>query len=272
MFKCYHNYISQGGVFTLYHRIYVEHKRLEEEILSLQEKLSHYPEGKFYCTRDGNHYKWYHSKGSSQTYIPKSNQHLAQQLAEKKYLSLKLRELIQEKRALEFYLRHHSDDTAEHYFAEHSEYHKLLTSLFQTQSEELSNWMKSPFKSNPRNPEHCIHKSISGNIVRSKSESLIDMSLYVRRIPFRYECELQLGEHTIYPDFTIRHPITGKVYYWEHFGNMDNPKYVQNCMYKLQNYAAHGIIPGINLITTYESKERPLTSETIDRIISEFFL
>ena len=86
MFKCYHNYISQGGVFTLYHRIYVEHKRLEEEILSLQEKLSHYPEGKFYCTRDGNHYKWYNSKGSSQTYIPKSNQHLAQQLAEKKYL------------------------------------------------------------------------------------------------------------------------------------------------------------------------------------------
>ncbi len=249
-----------------------ESQRLEETIHSLQEKLKTYPEGKFYCTRDGNHYKWYHSQGPKQTYIPKADYLFAQQLAEKKYLSKKLNELIHEKRAIDFYLRHHSDNTSEQWFAEHPEYHELLAPLFQTHSEELSNWIKSPFKTNPKYPEHCIHRSISGNILRSKSESLIDMALYVKGIPFRYECELHLSESIIYPDFTIRHPITGDVYYWEHFGKMDNPKYAQNCIAKLQHYTTHGILPGINLITTYESKEKPLTSETIERIINEFFI
>lgn len=98
------------------------------------------------------------------------------------------------------------------------------------------------------------------------------MALYVKGIPFRYECALQLGETTLYPDFTILHPITGELFYWEHFGKMDNPKYAQNCIAKLQNYTAHGILPGIYLITTYESKDRPLTSETIDRVIAEYIL
>ena len=177
--------------------MYSESLRLEEEIKALTEKLKSYPEGNFYCTRDRNHYKWYHSKGSAQTYIPKSNRQLAVALAEKKYLSLKLKELIHEKRAIEFYLRHHSDETANHHFANHPEYHQLLSSLFQTQSKELSNWIKSPFKT--------------------------------------------------------------------------NPKYAQNCIAKLQSYTAHGILPGINLITTYESKDKPLTSETIDRVIAEYF-
>ena len=46
-------------------------------------------------------------------YIPKANHLFAQQLAEKKYLSKKLEELIHEKRAIDFYLRHHSDNTSE---------------------------------------------------------------------------------------------------------------------------------------------------------------
>lgn len=248
-----------------------ESQRLEEEINSLQAKLTAYPEGHFYCTRDGNHYKWYHSNGSNQTYIPKSNRHLAQQLAEKKYLSLKLKELVHEKRAIEFYLRHHSNTTSEEWFANHPEYHKLLSPLFQTQSEELLNWIKSPYETNLKYPEQRIHKTISGISVRSKSEALIDMALYIKGIPFRYECALHLGETTIYPDFTIRHPITGEIYYWEHFGQMDNPKYAQNTISKLQLYTSHGILPGIHLITTYETATKPLTTDIIERIISEFF-
>lgn len=251
--------------------MYSESQRLKEEINSLQKRIKSYPEGKFYCTRDGNHYKWYHSNGPIQTYIPKSNYHFAKQLAEKKYLSLKLKELIQEKRAIEFYLRHHSESTSDEWLANHPEYHELLSSLFQSHSEELSNWIKSPFETNPKHPEHRIHKTISGNIVRSKSEALIDMALHTKGVPFRYECVLHLGETTLYPDFTIRHPITGEVYYWEHFGKMDSPKYAQSCISKLQLYTMYGILPGIHLITTYETQNKPLTADTIDRIITEFF-
>ena len=122
--------------------MYSESQRLEEEIHSLQEKLKTYPDGKFYCTRDGNHYKRYHSEGSKQTYIPKSNRLFAQQLAEKKYLSKKLDELIHEKRAIDFYLRHHSDNTSEQWFAEHSEYHELLAPCSAILSHPVATYLK----------------------------------------------------------------------------------------------------------------------------------
>lgn len=138
--------------------------------------------------------------------------------------------------------------------------------------QNLKNWETESFEHNPNFPERLIHKSISGHLVRSKSESLIDTLLYVNQIPFRYECALHLGENTIYPDFTIKHPKTGDTYYWEHFGLMDDAKYVKNATLKLQTYSIYGIIPNIQLITTYETKEHPLNSDFVEKIIHHYFL
>lgn len=90
-------------------------------------------------------------------------------------------------------------------------------------------------------------------------------------IPFRYECELQLGEIAVYPDFTIMHPKTEKIYYWEHFGLIDDSSYVRSAMAKQQNYIANGIIPTIQLITTYETKANPLDTETVEKTIERYF-
>lgn len=117
--------------------------------------------------------------------------------------------------------------------------------------------MYSAFEQNPQNKENLIHKASSGNWVRSKSEAIIDMVLYTNHIPFRYECKLQLGRVTLYPDFTIRHPRTGKLYYWEHFGMMDDETYLKKTCSKIQTYARNGIYPSINLIATFETKEQP---------------
>lgn len=37
--------------------------------------------------------------------------------------------------------------------------------------------------------------------MRSKSEAMIAMNLYVQKIPYRYECELKLGSITLFPRF-----------------------------------------------------------------------
>lgn len=132
--------------------------------------------------------------------------------------------------------------------------------------------MESPFECNQNYPENLIHKTFSGHLVRSKSEALIDMALSINKIPFRYECALHLGESTIYPDFTIRHPHTGETYFWEHFGKMDHSMYCKNVYAKLQLYSAHGIIPSIQLITTYETLDHPLTTDKIELLIKEYFL
>ena len=77
---------------------------------------------------------------------------------------------------------------------------------------------------------------------------------------------------TLNPDFTIRHPETGIIFYWEHFGLADDSEYCRSMNSKLALYTAHGIIPTINLITTYETKDVPLSLEMVEKIVEYYFL
>ena len=231
------------------------------------------PPGKLICSQNGNRVKWYVSDGHTKTYIPKRNRYFAEQLAKKKYLTLALEDLTHEQRALDFYLSHHSKHTGktEHLLTNIQGYQELLAPYFQTQSQQISQWQNSPYESNPKYLEQLIHKTATGIMVRSKSEAMISLHLSAMKIPFRYECALQLGETTLYPDFTILHPETGEIFYWEHFGMMDESYYYQKTFPKLQLYASYGIIPSINLITTYETKKHPLSSEVIAKTIEHYF-
>lgn len=262
----------KGGAITLYERILTEHQRLERQIQSIRQELSTLPPGKLICCHHGPRHKWYQSDGYTKVYIPKKDSQLVEQLARKKYLTLKLEDLENEKRALDFYLRHRTPNRkADVLLTEPSEYQKLLASQFTPISTELSQWMNSPYEQNPLHPERLIYKSTSGHPVRSKSEMLIDMLLHLHQIPFRYECALTFGNTVMHPDFTIRHPRTGEYFYWEHFGLMDQPGYVANVFSKLRLYAENGILPGIHLITTYETQEHPLSTEMIEKIIEYYF-
>lgn len=252
-----------------------EQTRLNQELDSIELQLSTLPKGKLICSQASpSYYKWYHSDGHQKTYIPKKNLELAQKLAIKKYLSAKKDDITQELCAINFYLRHHNiqPDHANKLLTEHPEYSKLLSPYFTPLSQELSQWANTPYQTNPNHPEHLIHQGASKHLVRSKSEAIIDLLLYTNKIPYRYECVLQLGDLLIYPDFTIRHPLTGKTYYWEHFGLMDDPHYCKNAYMKLQQYSAHGIYPSIQLITTFETKQNPLSIELVSDMINHYFL
>ena len=248
-----------------------ESQRLEEQIKLLESQIKELPEGKLICAHNENRWKWYCSDGHKSVYIPKKEQQFAEKLATKKYLSLLCEDLRQEKVAIDYYLRHHRQSKAEEFLIKESEYQKLLSSNFQSQSRELSDWINSQYQICEKYPEKRIFKTASGNMVRSKSEVLIDMALYTNKIPFRYECELSLGEAIVYPDFTIKHPKTGKILYWEHFGRMDDEKYARLATVKLKNYIENGIIPNIDLIATYETKEHPLDYESVEKVIKEYF-
>lgn len=240
----------------------------------MQKQIKNYPPGKLICSHQKNYCKWYQSDGHIRNYIPKSNRQLAEQLAAKKYLSAVLADLSHEKMALDLYLKHHRTDSPKvtQLLNELPAYQELLSPYFKPLSQELSDWMTSPYETNPKYPENLIHKTASGRFVRSKSEAMIDFFLYTNHIPFRYECALTLDNITFYPDFTIRHPQTGEFFYWEHFGLMDDPTYSKNVFSKLQLYTSHGIIPSIQLITTYETQQKPLSTVFIQRTIEYYFL
>lgn len=183
-----------------------------------------------------------------------------------------LKDLSREKNALDAYLKLHQSEQATPLLTNHPELQKLLTPIFTPLSDELLVWQNMPYECNTTYPEQLNIKTSSGKMVRSKSEALIDMALYNHKIPFRYECPLHLGKTLLYPDFTIRHPNTGVFYYWEHFGLMDDPAYRKNTFSKLKLYCDYNIIPSIQLITTYETKEHPLSPEMIEKIIAFYFM
>ena len=92
----------------LHETMCAERQRLEREIVSLQARLKELPEGKLVCVRNGCYTKWYRSDRHDSVYIPKREKAFAEQLAVKKYLQMRLKELLQEQRAIDFYLRHHN--------------------------------------------------------------------------------------------------------------------------------------------------------------------
>ena len=250
-----------------------ERLRLEQEITSVQDKIRELPDGKLICVRNGNYTKWFQSDGHTSTYIPRRNRKQAELLAQKKYLTLQKEYLLQEQRAIDFYLRHHPKDCqADQLLSETSACSELLTPFFTPHSQALQDWMNSPYERNPKYPEQLIHKTGSGIYVRSKSEAIIALLLYTHKLPFRYECALTLGDTVIYPDFTIRHPQTDQIFYWEHFGLMDNESYRHTAFSKLDLYASNGIYPSLNLLTTYETKEHPLDSSMVEHLIQHYFL
>jgi len=208
------------------------------------------------------------------TYIKKKDKLLAEQLAARKYLSTLLDDLEMERSAFDMYLRHCSKgfEKANALFTGSTEFLSLLSPYFSPLSKELDDWMKSPYIKNQKFLEHLTKKVGSDEYVRSKSEAMIAKVLKQNKIPYRYECQLLLGDIELYPDFTIRHPSNGKEFYWEHFGWLDKPDYVKNMHSKMQLYTSNNIMPGIHLITTYENQEHPLTFEMIEFLVQHYFL
>lgn len=251
-----------------------ELERINKRINGLELELYSLPPGKLYIIKDKakTSDKWYLSTEKGMTYIRKTEIQLAEALAKKRYLKAQLDYLIQERLAITFYLSHHPNDSKNADTLLSSRYSSLLTPYFKTDSQLLQDWVNEPYLPNQAHPEHLIHQSSSGHLVRSKSEAFIDSMLFKNKIPFKYECPLVLNDILIYPDFTIKHPRTHMTYYWEHFGLIDMPTYMSLAQSKLNLFISNDIIPSINLITTYETKEHPLSFDLVEKIITNYFL
>lgn len=256
-----------------YEEIKREQQSMEKRIARVEEKLEGMPEGKLVCTRNRNGFKWYVSDGKNYTYISSKEREIAERLAEKKYYCNLQAVLNNKKKALDkcsnVYLK--NDEMMKQFMEKNPGVCKLLNFLQKDLSETLVEWVNEEYKTNTSHPEDLVHKSSWGEVFRSKSESMIAKCLRERGIPYRYECALRLGDETVYPDFTIRHPRTGRIYYYEHFGKMDDVKYTNRNLPKIPLYTKHGIIPGIHLIMTFETQAEPLSMYTIEKILSQYF-
>ncbi len=124
--------------------------------------------------------------------------------------------------------------------------------------------------------ENKIHKTLKGDLVRSKSEVIIANILYDYErkgdIKYYYEKELILKDNSIrIPDFTIKTDL-GDVWYWEHCGMMTDINYKMHWETKKKIYEENGIIEGKNLIVTYDDEKGGIDAVKIEEIIKRYLL
>ena len=269
---------------NLHEIIQIEADRLEKEVHELETRLEKAHKGSLRCHKNGKSFRWYFidekdhrvkGKNAKRKYISqKTGRSLAEKLARKAYDKRKLvgcrRELI----ALKRYLNSCNTEVMpeQKYLCENSGFRELLISEMPLMNRELEEWRAADYLRNPFYPENLQICSSDGTMVRSKSEALIASGLASNGIPYRYECALEVEGQTLYPDFTIRHPFTGKVFVWEHFCMVDQEEYMERMLKKLRVYLRNGFIPDINFIMTFETRQVPLGYDVVFRVIQDYFM
>ena len=133
--------------------------------------------------------------------------------------------------------------------------------------EYAAKWQSKKLLTNNMEKKHPC-KTLRGEYVRSKSEALIADRLFARGVPYHYEPMVMLtGRPTLCPDFYVLNKRTRENFFWEHLGMMDDPAYCNRNMKKIRDYMDMGYIQGKDLIITYETKEYPLDTNYVEKII-----
>lgn len=209
-------------------------------------------------------------------YLNKKNEDYAKKLASREYYQKVEKEIDRETAALDFLQQRFSKYSIEKVYSNFPEAKKnLIVPVTLSDKEYIRRWESVEYKGKEiaeNIPEYFTSK---GERVRSKSEILIADSLARNGIAYRYEYPVRVknwrGEKfNVYPDFCCLNVRTRSVFYWEHFGMLEDVEYVRNYISKISLYHDNGIWEGRNLIYTLESAGVPMETKAIEKLIAEY--
>lgn len=117
--------------------------------------------------------------------------------------------------------------------------------------------------------EKLIHKTIRGEMVRSKSEVIVANILSQLEIEYSYEEPLTIEGKNYITDFTLRHQ--GHTAYLEHLGMLGNASYKKRWDEKRSNYEKSGVSESKgNLIITEDGLDGSLDAIEIENKITSW--
>ena len=255
-------------------------KSLESQISNTKSALGKTRKGTIYVKKEHGKSRIYvvDKSGTGKTrYLGKENKQEIQIYAQKRYNLHLLRKAEQEKDQVEKCLKilEPDADIEKVYDSMPVVLKPYITANEKTDLGYAQRWQNKIVDQARRLEEDEGFKTMRGDIVRSKSEVIIAARLYKAGIPYRYEVTFPMKFEdlkNVYPDFQILKPSTKEVFFWEHLGMMDDPKYANSQLKKISGYARKGYIVGKNLILTFESKERPLDIVCVDKLIEAVLL
>ena len=122
-------------------------------------------------------------------------------------------------------------------------------------------WAMLPYRENTKYLETKTVLAVNGLLARSKSEADYIRLYENEDVLYHYDetfCYLDRTEYDpngtlryISPDFVLLRP-DGTFLFHEHLGRPDDPKYMRENIEKLHAYISLGIMPGIDLMITFE--------------------
>ena len=209
-------------------------------------------------------------------YIKKDELSLAKTLAQKHYYGEVKLVLEEIRRKIKSFLDKCPSQEIEDIYDNLSIERKCLVTPIQISvKEKVKQWQNEVYEKNLMYPENLRYETEQGDIVRSKSEVIIANILYQnwKDILYKYERPLEVMENgrkkTIYPDFTIINRNSGKITYWEHAGRMDDSHYADDFVRKMNTYIANDLLPGRDVIVSYESLSNPLDIGVVKRLVKQ---
>ncbi len=250
-------------------------KYLTQLLKEKERALKKAPEGSLRISNKGNIYQYYqrtNPKDHTGTFIRREDMELARKLAQKDYDEKVLRASEKELDAIHKYLKTCPDKTAEQiYESLHQERQKIIRPIIETDEEFIKKWEKVSYKHKGFDPKYPEFYTYKGERVRSKSEVIIADALEKAGVPYRYEYPLYVkGVGNTHPDFLTLNVRTREEIFWNHLGMLDDPKYAEDNVWKINQYLKSGYYPGDNMILTYETMNNPLNQKIVKQMIEHY--
>ena len=244
--------------------------KMEREI---QEQLKGAPNESLQVSKSNGVFQYYIFKNRKHSYIRKKNLQIARAIAQKDY-NKKIETYIKRNiLALKTFVKHYAPQKCENYFLKMPAARQLLVKPFFLDTNTYAKqWQAKKFEPNKDFPTGNFFTTKDEH-VRSKSEVIIANTLNSKGIPYHYEAPLKINANlTFHPDFLCLNKRTRQEFYWEHCGMMDDSGYSGKLVKRLAIYAQKNIIPGKNLILTMETREQPLNTKDVERVIGAFLV
>ena len=247
-------------------------EQLERALPGLSKTIAAFSNGKIHIKRiHGENYYYLVQDGKNEVLL-KNDDPMISELVQKDYLEKALRSVNNELLALGRMKKIYPDDVVEDEYGKISEARReFVKPLILNDEQYIQRWLDIPFVPKTINEDLPVFLTLKGERVRSKSEMIIADRLYMKEIPYKYECPLILGKKTIHPDFSVLKTSERKVIYYEHCGMMGKPGYVKDLVSRVNDYNVAGYVLGDSLFLTFESAEQPLDVRTLDSMIEKVF-
>lgn len=236
-----------------------------------RQRLAALPEGKLQLvTVKGKKY-YRRLEDGEYVYVGKQERSDIGKLQHRRFWETMLKNVKINQKLIKDYLHYwRSTDPAEVMACLPKAYQCEVSSVF-PKAADFDGWATSPYDKSEVRPDKLRHKTLKGDLVRSKSEAIIANLLYDRKIPYRYEENLLLENELIAPDFKIAVRTENRFKLLEHCGMIDDVIYRERFKRKLVLYLLNGYIPWRDVFFTFDTVDGSIDTGAIQQMIENYF-